>query len=171
VIIFATIFGVGFLLLIISLIFGHDTDVDADTDVHDGTSGPSVFSVKMISLIMIGFGAVSFGIRATQDATMFKSSMAGVAGAAVIGVVGYFIIRAFYASQVSSTITDQDLIGCTATVLDTIVADGQGQVACILQGREITYLARSGDGQVINRGKSVKVISKTGNIVTVEPIE
>ena len=27
--IFASIFGVGFLILIISLIFGHDTDVDA----------------------------------------------------------------------------------------------------------------------------------------------
>ena len=170
-IIFATIFGVGFLLLIVSLIFGHDTDVGADGDLHDGPSGPSVFSVKMISLFMIGFGAVSFGVRVTQEATMFVSSMAGTGGAVVIGIAGYFIIRAFYTSQVSSTITDQDLIGCTATVLDTIVADGQGQVACILQGREITYLARSSDGQAISRGRSVKIVRKSGTIVTVEPIE
>ena len=170
-IIFATIFGVGFLLLIISLIFGHDTEVGVDGDLHDGSYGPSVFSVKMISLLLIGFGAVSFGVRVTQDATMFISSMVGVGGALVIGVVGYFIIRAFYSSQVSSTITDRDLIGCTATVLDAIKENGQGQVACILQGREITYLARSSDSKAINRGKSVKVIRKSGNIVIVELID
>ncbi|MCP4583069.1 MAG: hypothetical protein GY839_15780 [candidate division Zixibacteria bacterium] len=168
--IFATIFGVGFLILILSAIFGHDTDADADGDVDDGTSGPSIFSVKMISLLMVGFGAVSFGVRASSDYTMMVSSLSGIAGAVVIGIVGYFIIRAFYASQASSTITEKDLIGSAARVIDAIPEGSNGQISCVLMGREITYLARSSDGQTIDRGTAVKIISKSGNTVTVEPV-
>ena len=31
-IVFATIFGVGFMALIFSMLFGHDTDIDVDPD-------------------------------------------------------------------------------------------------------------------------------------------
>jgi membrane protein implicated in regulation of membrane protease activity len=139
--------------------------VDAD---HGG--GPSIFSVKMIALLMVGFGAGSFGVRATTDASMFQASLAGIGGAVVIGAVGYAIIRAFYTSQASSTITNQDIIGCEATLIDAISKSGNGQVSCILRGREMTYLARSKDGQSIAKGTPVKIISRTGNIVTVEPL-
>jgi membrane protein implicated in regulation of membrane protease activity len=167
--IFATIFGVGFLLLIISLIFGHDFDHDVDSGIdHDG--GPSIFSVKMISLLMVGFGAGSFGVRATSNATMLQASIAGIGGAVIIGAVGYAIIRAFYTSQASSTITNQDIVGCEATLIDAISQSGNGQVSCILKGREMTYLARSSDGQSIARGTPVRIISRSGNVVTVEPL-
>jgi len=169
--IFATIFGVGFLVLIFSLIFGHDVDGDIDHDFDHPEAGPSIFSVKMIALLMVGFGSMSFGIRATTDASMLVASMAGVGGAAVIGGIGYFIIRAFYSSQASSTITDSDIIGCIATLIDAIPENGNGQISCMLRGREITFLARSKSGQAIARGNTVKVISKAGNIVTVEPAE
>ena len=168
--IFATIFGIGFLILIFSLIFGHDVDTDFDHDFDHG-GGPSVFSVKMISLLMVGFGALSFGVRATTEATMFVSSMAGVGGAVVIGGIGYAIIRAFYSSQASSTITDDDIIGSMATLIDAIPENGNGQISCILRGREITFLARSKDGKAVSRGSSVKVVSKTASMVTVEPAE
>jgi membrane protein implicated in regulation of membrane protease activity len=168
--IFATLFGVGFVVLIISLIFGSDAEVEADADVDHGGHGPSIFSVKMIALLMVGFGAVSFGVRASTDSTMFVSSMAGVGGAIVVGALGYIIIRAFYASQESSTITDNDIVGCTANLIDAIGEGGNGQIACVIRGREITYLARSADGRAIARGVPVKVVSKTGNVVTVEPV-
>ena len=170
-VIFATIFGVGFMILIFSLIFGHDIDADVDGDVGDGAGGPSIFSVKIISLLMVGFGALSFGVRATTEATMFVSSMAGVGGAVVVGAIGYFIIRLFYASQASSTIMDRDIVGCAATLIDAIPENGNGQVSCILRGREITFLAKSKDGVAIERGSSVRIISKTSNMVTVEPAE
>lgn len=172
-VIFASIFGVGFAILIFSLLFGHDVDtgidVGVDTDIdHDG--GPSVFSIKMISLLMVGFGALSFGVRATTDAGMFVSSMAGVGGAVIVGAIGYVIIRAFYASQATSTITDEDIVGCVATIIDAIPEGGNGQVSCIIRGREITFLARSKEGDSITRGNPVRVLSKTGNIVTVEVV-
>ncbi|UCC44753.1 MAG: NfeD family protein [Candidatus Zixiibacteriota bacterium] len=170
--IFASIFGVGFIILIIGFIFGGDGDADAGSDVggdaHDGAHGPSIFSVRMIALLMVGFGAVGFGARATTDWTMFQASMAGVGGAVVIGIAGYLVIRAFYASQASSTIADHDIIGATANMIDAIDGAGNGQVACVVRGREITFLARSADGQSIPRGAPVRIVSKSGSRVTVE---
>lgn len=166
---FITIFVVGFVILLLSMIFGHDGDVDADVD-HPG-HGPSIFSVKMVALILVGFGGGGFGLRATTDAGMFAASMAGVGGAFVMGLIGWFILRAFYTSQASSTITDQDIIGSTGNLIDGIVEDGRGQVSCVLRGREITFLARSKDGQSIKRGVPVTIVAKTANTVTVEPAE
>lgn len=172
-VIFATIFGVGFVVLLFSLIFGGDAEVEADVgvDADTGSGGPNIFSVRMVAMLMVGFGAVGFGTRASTDATMFISSMAGVGGAIVVGVIGYVIIRAFYASQESSTITENDIMGRTANLIDAITEGGTGQVACIVRGREITYLARSKDGNAINRGVPVRIVSKAGNTVTVEPAE
>lgn len=170
-VIFATIFGVGFVILILSLIFGSDAEVETGADADHGGHGPSIFSFKMIALLMVGFGAVSFGVSASTDATMFVASMAGVGGAIVVGALGYLIIRGFYASQETSTVTESDIIGCTANLIDSIAENRTGQIACVVRGREITYLARSKDGRAINRGAPVRVVSKTGNVVTVEPLE
>ncbi len=168
---FISIFAVGFVILLLSMIFGHDGDVDGDVDADGLDHGPSIFSTKLIALFMVGFGAGGFGLRATTDAGMFAASMTGVGGSAVVGLVGYFILRTFYRSQASSTIVDQDIVGSSGNLLDAIMEDGRGQVACVLRGREITFLARSKDGQSIKRGTPVMIVAKTANIVTVEPIE
>ena len=168
-IMFTTIFGIGFLVLIFSLIFGHDSEIDVDPgDIDAGTSGPSIFSVKMIALLMVGFGATGFGFRATSDYSMFQSSMAGIGGAGVMGIIGYLIIRAFYTSQESSTINDNDLIGHSANIIDAIGEGSNGQISCVIRGREITFLARTEDGSSIAKGNSVTIVSKIGNIVTVK---
>jgi membrane-bound ClpP family serine protease len=170
--VFATIFAVGFLLLIFNLIFGSDVADDIDAgDVGDAGEGPSVFSLKMLALLMVGFGSVGFGVTATTEASMFVASAAGIGGAIVVGVLGYVIIRAFYSSQASSTITAQDIVDSEGNLIDGIGEGGVGQVVCVVRGREITYLARSRDGKAINRGAAVKVIAKVGNTVTVERIE
>jgi len=167
--IFVSIFAVGFVILLLSMIFGHDGDVDADADGMD--HGPSIFSVKILSLILVGFGAGGFGLRASTEAGMFVSSMAGVGGSVIVGAFGYFILRAFYRSQASSTIVDQDIVGCEGNLIDGIARDGRGQISCIIRGREITFLARSRDGKPIKRGTPVKIVGKTASVVTVEPLE
>jgi membrane-bound ClpP family serine protease len=177
VLVFLSIFIVGFAVLVISMIFGHDTgdgfdhDLGGDAGVDADHGGPNIFSVRMISLLLVGFGGGGFGVRATSDASMLVASMAGLGGAAVVGVIGYVIIRMFYSSQASSTITDRDIIGCTANLIDGISGTGNGQISCVLRGREITYLARSRGGESIPRGTPVRVVGKSGNIVTVEPVE
>ena len=173
-ILFATIFGVGFILLLSSLIFGHDDVGGGDFDHADfdhDTHGPSIFSLKMIALLMVGFGAMAFGIRATTEASMFTASMGGVGGAVVVGILGYLIIRALYMSQASSTITDDKVIGVSATILDAIPENGRGQIVCVVFGREITFMARSKDNSAISKNEQVRVLSKTGNTVVVEKIK
>lgn len=170
-IIFATIFGVGFLILLISLIFGHDFDHDVDLsgDVDaDVGHGPNFFSARMLALFMVGFGAVGFGVRTTTDWNTLEASMAGLGGAAVIGALGWIVLRLFYSSQSSSTIQDSDVVGITANVIDAIAGKEYGQVSCVIRGREITFMARSKDGANIDRNTPVKVLRKDGNIVTVE---
>ncbi len=171
-VIFATIFGVGFLVLLISIIFGHDTDVHVDADASGvDTHGPGVVSVKMIALMMVGFGAFGFGTRATTDWSMFKSSMAGLVGAAAVGVAGYLILRLFYSSQESSTISDEDIVGQQANLIDAVAGSDYGQAACVIRGREITFLARSVNGESISKHTPVRIVRKSGNVVTVEPYE
>lgn len=169
--VFATIFGIGFLLLIFNLLFGGDVADDVDGDGGDAGDGPSILSVRMLALLMVGFGAVSFGMSATTEATMFVCSMGGVGGAVVVGAIGYVILRAFYSSQASSTVTDADVIGKTANLIDSISENGTGQIAAVVRGREMTYLARSHDGQPIPKGAPVRIVSKVGNTVTVERLE
>jgi membrane protein implicated in regulation of membrane protease activity len=178
VVIFATIFGAGFVILILNLIFGHDVDHDfahdgdiGGGDVDHNGHGPSILSIRMVSLAMVGFGAVGFGVRATTEAGMLTSSLAGIGGALGVGAIGYIIIRAFYASQASSTISDQDIIGSTGTLIDGVAEGGYGQVACVIRGREITYMARSKDGKQVDRGTPVRITGKTGSTVTVERVE
>jgi len=171
-VIFVVIFGVGFAILLISLIFGGDAEIDADVDFDaDMGHGPSIFSVKMAALLMVGFGATGFGFRATTDYTMFQASMAGVAGALILSTIGYLILRVFYTSQASSTVTDSDIIGQNANLIDMIDNGGKGQVSCMIRGREFTFLARSTDGKPIKKGALVKIVGKTGNIVSVEKIQ
>jgi membrane-bound ClpP family serine protease len=165
VLIFATIGGIGFVLLLANLIFGGDADHDID---H---SGPSIFSIRMIALLMVGFGCGGYGIRAATDASMLLSTVAGLGGALVVGLLGYALIRMFYTSQASSTVTDQDIIGNEATLLDAVPKDGVGQISCTVHGREITYMARSSDGKPIKKGARVRVVRRSGPSVTVEPIE
>lgn len=170
-VIFATIFGAGFAVLLISLIFGHDADAQVDFDHGEIGHGPSIFSFRILALLAIGFGAVGFGCRATTEWSMFECSMAGIGGAFVMGAIGYFILRAFYASQASSTVDDADIIGQQANVIDAVSATDYGQIACIIGGREFTFLARSADGQPIPRNAPVRITAKSGSVVTVTPID
>jgi membrane-bound ClpP family serine protease len=169
-VIFATIFGIGFVILLLNLIFGADTDADFDTDGAEGPDvggGPSIFSFKMASLLMVGFGAFGFGMRATTDVSMFWASMVGCGGALLVAIAGYVILRIFYTSQASSTITDRDIIGSDANLIDSIPANGNGQVACVVRGRECTFIARTSDGSTLDRGLPVRIVAKSGSIVTV----
>ena len=174
-IMFASIFGFGFAILLISLFFGQDVDADVDVDVDvdvdgDVGHGPSIFSVKMAALLMVGFGATGFGFRATTDFSMFQSSLAGFVGALILSSIGYFILRMFYASQASSTISDRDIVGQKGNLIDRIEGNQNGQISCFIAGREFTFLARSTNGESIDKGAIVRITDKTGNIVSVEKI-
>ena len=169
--IFVSIFGMGAIVLIFNLVFGHDTDSDLSGggDI-DGADGPSVFSARMISLLLIGFGAVGFGMRTTTDASMAISSLAGLAGAIVMGGIGFVILRAFYSTQASSTVTDRDVVGSTGHLTDAIPEGKLGQMSCEVRGQSVTFIARSDGNRAISRGAQVQIIGKSGGTVTVKEL-
>ncbi len=169
---FASIGLLGFAILLISLMFGTDHDHDFSGHDHDtvsdGDGGPSVFSVKMFAIEMVGFGVTGFGVLAGTDLSMLVASLFGLGGAVVMGLLGFMIIKSIWKQQASSTITRTDIIGAIGHLIDAVPANGVGQVACSVRGREDTYIARTKDGHAIPLGTTVKIIDKVGQHVIVE---
>ncbi len=169
---FATIGILGFAILLVSLLFGHDQDHDFSGTDHDalsdGDGGPSIFSMKMLAIAMVGFGVTGFGVIAGTDWTMLVASLFGMGGAAVMGLIGFTIIKSVWRQQASSTITRADIIGAMGRLIDAIPAGGVGQIACSVRGREDTYMARTKDGHTIPLGSTVRIVDKVGQHVIVE---
>ena len=169
---FIIIGGLGFLILLISAVFGHDHDHDfADHDhdgMHDGDKGPSVFSIKMFAIAMVGFGGTGFGFQTGTDWPTSLVTLAACGGALVMGALGYVIIKSFWGQQTSSTVKASDIIGCTGRLVDAIPQNGVGQVECPVRGRQDMFLARTNDGHAIASGRTVKIIEKSGQHVIVE---
>lgn len=167
---FATIGILGFAILLISLFFSHDHDFSSpDNDIiSDGDGGPSIFSVKILAIAMVGFGVTGFGIIAGTNFTMVMASLFGIGGALVMGIIGFTIIKTIWKQQASSTITRSDIIGSVGRLIDAIPANGVGQIACSVRGREETFMAQTKNGQAIPLGHTVKIIDKVGQHVIVE---
>jgi membrane protein implicated in regulation of membrane protease activity len=170
--IFVTAALAGAVFVIIILILGgdHDIGVDHDFDSGDvGGSGPSVVSIKLIALAVCGWG-VAGAIARYRGATIWASSVYGVIGAAILGIVGYAFLMAFYRSQASSTITDDDYAGATGRVITAVRAGGLGEISSTIKGRTCSLMARSEDGGTIDADALVQIVQKIGNVVIVKKV-
>jgi membrane protein implicated in regulation of membrane protease activity len=166
-----------FLLLVVSMMFGHDQDHDADHD-HDvdhdhgggGAHGPmSVLSVKVMLAFGVGFGAGGY-IGARNDLSWLGSTLSGLTGGLVVGGIGYAFLNALYTRQGSSTVQTKQLVGATGIVDTTIDPDSIGKVVVSLPSGRETFLAKSANGQRLALNTSVKIVRVEGAIVSVEPL-
>ena len=100
--VFLAIAAVGFLFLIIALIFGEIFDFfDHDTDVDIG--GPGIFSSRVIAVFITAFGG--FGAIATRyGAGPLLASLVGVASGLVFGGVILMFARFLYNQQATSEV-------------------------------------------------------------------
>ncbi len=169
--VFLSIAGIGFVFLLISLIFGEifehfEFSFDHDFDHSLDHGGPGILSSRVLSVFVTAFGG--FGAVATHyGLSVAPASGIGFFSGAVFGAVVYGFARFLWAEQATSETLNADLAGQTAHVIIGIPQGGVGQVRCRLGEQLIDKIARSKDGSAIPEHTSVTIEEVLGETVIV----
>ncbi len=165
-VVFIGIGSLGFLFLLISLVFGEIFD-SHDLD-HDFDHGPSFFSTRILSVFVTAFGG--FGAVGTQyGLTVLAASGVGFAGGAVFASLIYYFAQFLYNQQATTQLRTQDVIGLTARVVVSIPAGGVGQVRCRVGDEMVDRIAKAKDGSAIAENTVVRIEESLGEMVVVRP--
>jgi membrane protein implicated in regulation of membrane protease activity len=165
--VFLAIAGVGFLFLLISLIFGEIFDhLGVDADHGFDHSGPSFLSVRGISVFVTAFrGIGAIGVRYGLSTT--TASGAGVAGGFFFAWIIYLFAKFLYGQQATSSLGATDIVGHNCRVIVAIPANGLGQVRCRIGDELVDRIARSRSGEAISENAPVRVEEVLGETVIV----
>jgi len=171
--VFASIAGVGFVFLLISLVFGeifelfdHDGG-DFSHDVDGDHGGPGFFSTRVLSVFVMAFGG--FGAIAVQyGMNPMAASGVGFTGGVVLGGAVYAFARYLWSQQSSTEIRTQDLVGQSARVTVGIPEGGLGQVRCRIGEQLVDKIARADDGKPVAENTVVKIQEVLGETVIVK---
>jgi hypothetical protein len=172
--IFLAIAAVGFLFLIISLLFGEifgHGDIGAHGgDVHGDTHGVGFLNLRVLSVFVTAFGG--FGAIGVHLGYRTEISTAiGLVGGFIFGGIIYLFASFLYGQQASSGVGVGELVGRTGQISVAIPAGGLGQVRCALGESVVEKLARTVDGGAIPANTSVKIESIVGETVLVRRAE
>ena len=167
--VFLGIAAVGFLFLMISLVFGEVFDhLGGGFDAGLDHGGPGIFSGRVMAVFITAFGG--FGAVATYYGLgPIPSSGVGFASGLVFGGAIYLFARFLFGQQASSDVGSHDLVGQIARVVVAIPAGGVGQIALSSAGARSEHIARSGDGRALSRGTAVVITGLGGDSVIVAP--
>ncbi len=166
--IFLAIAAIGFILLLVSLVFGEAFEHfgNGDFDGHGETGGPGFFSVRVMSVFVTAFGG--FGAVATRyGLSPLPASGVGFASGLVFGGIIYAFARFLYSQQSTTHVLSSELVGQQARVIVAIPAGGLGQVRCTIHGELVDKIARSRDGVAIAENSAVVVKEVLGETVVV----
>jgi membrane protein implicated in regulation of membrane protease activity len=167
--VFLAIAAVGFLFLLVALVFGEVFDHFGggfDSDLDHG--GPGVFSGRVMAVFITAFGG--FGAVATYYGLgPIPSSGVGFASGLVFGSAIYMFARFLYGQQASSDVGSRDLVGQVARVIVAIPAGGVGQIRCRVGEELVDKIARTRTGASIGENASVQVEEVLGEVVIVKP--
>lgn len=170
--IFLAIAAVGFVFLLLSLIFGElfehfgDGDFGGDGDGDYDHGGPSFFSPRVLSVFVTafgGFGAVGIYYGLSTPA----ASGVGFGSGVFFGGIIYMFARFLYGQQASTDVRMTDIVGQQARVVVTIPAGGVGQVRCRVGEEVFDKIARSRNGQGIRENALVRIEENLGDVVIV----
>jgi len=166
--VFLAIAAVGFLFLIVSLVFGEIFDHFGDgfdSDLAHG--GPGIFSGRVIAVFITAFGG--FGAVATYyGLSPIPASGVGFASGLVFGGAIYMFARFLFGQQASSDVGSHDLVGQIARVVVAIPAGGVGQIRCRLGEELVDKIARARGDDSIGENASVIVEEVLGETVIVK---
>jgi membrane protein implicated in regulation of membrane protease activity len=166
--VFLAIAALGFLVLLLSLIFGELFEHFGDGQLeHDfGHGGPSFFSARILSVFVTAFGG--FGAIATHyGLSILPASGVGFVSGVLFASIIYYFARFLFSQQATTELRGGDLLGQTARVVVSIPSDGVGQVRCQVGEELVDKIARSSDGGAIPENSLVKIHQVLGEIVVV----
>jgi len=160
----------GFLFVMAILGADHDIDVDADVGL-DGfeAGGPSVLSLKLILIFLIGFGLCGF--LSAYFKTRTHHVILALIGGAAIWFVSYQALSWLYRQQSTSHVRGALFVGREAKVTVPIPKGGSGEIFSQLEGTgKSTYFnARAQDADAeYQRGQTVTIRSVEGTTAIVE---
>ena len=164
--VFLVIAGVGFVFLMVSLVFGEIFDFfDHDIDIDHG--GPGILSSRVIAVFITAFGA--FGAIATNNGLgPGPASGVGLGSGVLFGGAIYAFLRFLYGQQATSEVLASDLVGQSARVVVSIPANGVGQVRCRIGEELIDKVAQSRDVLAIAENTPVTIEEVLGETVIVK---
>ena len=168
--VFLGIGAVGFVFLLVSLIFGElfehfDQSIDHDLD-H---GGPSVLSSRVLSVFITAFGG--FGALAVNAGYGIPAaSGVGFASGVAFGSVIYYFARFLYGQQASTQVQSSDLAGRDARVIVAIPKGGVGQVRIQVGEELVDKIARCKNDAAVPENSIVKIEQVHGEMVIVRPV-
>lgn len=166
--VFLVIAGLGFIFLLLSLLFGEIFDsFGIDTDaLGGGVDGHGIIDSRVLSVFITTFGGV--GAICTQlGLGVLLSSLLGLASGVVLGGVVSLFGRFLYKQQASSSVSSSQLVGRTAQVTVAIPAGGIGQISCRIGEERVEKIARSHEGDELRPGMLVRIEEIAGDSVIV----
>jgi membrane protein implicated in regulation of membrane protease activity len=171
-IIYATIAGVGFVILLVMLFAG---DVlGGDHEIHHGAlgesdadhGGPGLFSARIMASFITAFG-VGGVVARYYDLPHPAASGVGIVSGILMSAVVYQFAKLLYSQQASSELHMTRLVGHPAEVSVAIPTGGVGQVVLSVAGERSEHIARTQDGSALPRGATVVITALTGDSVIV----
>ncbi len=168
--VFLAIAAVGFIFLLVSLIFGeifeHFEAAGFEHDISADHGGPGILSTRILSVFITAFGG--FGAVATHyGLSVLPASGVGFASGVLFASVIYGFARFLWQQQATSETRTADLVGRTARVIVTIPAGGVGQVRCRIGEELIDKIARAMGPDPIAENTVVRIEEVLGETVLV----
>jgi membrane protein implicated in regulation of membrane protease activity len=165
--VFLAIASVGFIFLLLSLVFGEIFDHFGDGIDHDmDHGGPGFFSTRTMCAFITAFGSVgAIGIH--YGLSPLVSSLLGVVTGMMFAAVIYMFATFLYRQQATSEFHAQDLVGQVGRVVITIPAGGIGQVRCRMGEELVDKIARAREPESIPENTAVRVEEVLGETVIV----
>ena len=167
--VFLIIAGLGFVFLLISLVFGEVFD-HLGVDALDSSHGPGFIDTRVISVLVTTFGGVgAIGIQIGLG--VVASSLLGLASGVALGAVVSLFARFLHKQQASSSVSVAQMVGRSAQVTVTIPAGGIGQISCRIGEERVEKIARSRENGELRSGTIVRIDEIAGDSVIVTASE
>lgn len=162
--VFQVSFCVGVALIVLSLIFGTIFDflgiegLDLDIDFL----GNSLFiplNPTLFILFLTVFGGIGWILTdyVVIFPTIIEVGISVLSGLFVSIVIHLLVLKPLKKAQNTSTPDVQELVGLRATVSETILKEGFGEIRYTIHGNSYTSPAKSTSGVEIKAGKEVAI--------------